>query len=180
MEKLTITEALAEIKTIDKRIAKKQEAILQHVARQDFLRDPLEKSGGQAAYVMQETQAIGDLERRKVAIRFAIQVVNLNTVVEVEGETMTIAAWLIWKREVQHQMESFYSAISNRVQQVRQEAQRKGVNVTSATTAPAAPNDVIINVDEVKLQASIEHVQVVIGKLDGVLSLKNATTTIEF
>lgn len=43
---LTITEALAEIKTVGKRVEKKREFIKAFLARQDGVKDPLEKDGG--------------------------------------------------------------------------------------------------------------------------------------
>lgn len=48
---MTITEALAEITTIGKRIAKKQEFIINHLGRISMVRDPLEKDGGATAVV---------------------------------------------------------------------------------------------------------------------------------
>jgi hypothetical protein len=46
MAKTSITEALAEINTIEKRIAKKQRFVHEHLLRQEQLKDPLEKSQG--------------------------------------------------------------------------------------------------------------------------------------
>ena len=62
MSKLTITEALAEIKTIEKRIDKKRQSLQPYIARMDGVKDPLEKSGGSAAFIKAERQAIGDLQ----------------------------------------------------------------------------------------------------------------------
>ena len=60
-QKLTITEALAEIKTVEKRIQKKREAILPFVFRQEMLRDPHEKDGGSAVVVAGGGHGRGDL-----------------------------------------------------------------------------------------------------------------------
>lgn len=72
LAKLTLTEALAELKTIDKRIVTKQNNILTYAARQDLIKDPLEKDGGSVKFVKEEKQGMNDLETRKVAIRRAI------------------------------------------------------------------------------------------------------------
>lgn len=46
MPRLTITEALAELKTLDKRILAKQGSIPNYLVRDDRVRDPLAKDGG--------------------------------------------------------------------------------------------------------------------------------------
>ena len=51
---LTITEALAEIKTLAKRIEKKRQNIGQFLVRQEGVRDPLEREGGSVAFVQTE------------------------------------------------------------------------------------------------------------------------------
>ena len=64
-----VTEALAEIATIAKRLTKKQESILAYTARDDRGRDPLEKQGGSEAHVAAERQSFRDLNERLVALR---------------------------------------------------------------------------------------------------------------
>ena len=89
---ITITEALAEIKTIGKRIASKQAFIGQYLARQDGVRDPLEKDGGSAEVIKRERQAIGDLETRIITLRQGIQHANDETKVSVVG-SFEKSAW---------------------------------------------------------------------------------------
>ena len=43
---ITITEALAEVKTIEKRVTKKQDFVASHVLRQEMIKDPLAEQGG--------------------------------------------------------------------------------------------------------------------------------------
>ncbi len=57
MAKLTITEALAEIPTIEKRIEKKREFILNYLYRQSSVRDPHEKDGGSTVLIVREAGA---------------------------------------------------------------------------------------------------------------------------
>src|SRR6266850_8251735 len=100
MGKMTITEALQEIKTIGKRLEKKRLAVSDKLARDTRIKDPLEKDGGSEKFVREERQAIGDLEKRIVAIRTAIQRSNLITMVPIDGNQGTVAEWLTWRREV--------------------------------------------------------------------------------
>ena len=175
---LTVTEALAEIKTIDKRIAKKREFILSYLYRQEQLRDPLASQGGSAEVLRQERQSIHDLEERKVAIRRTIAAANADTILTVEGETRSMADWLVWRREVAPALQQFYGAMRDKINAVRQEAARRQV-VMVAAEASAKPGDIIVNVDEKQVQESIDTLECTLGALDGALSLKNATTTID-
>lgn len=179
MAAITITEALAELKTLGKRIEKKREYVASFLARQDGLKDPLEKDGGSAAMIARERQAIGDLESRHVAIRTAIQKVNQATPITVADTTKTIAEWLTWRKEVAPGAQQFVNKLRQMTQQARQQAQQKGWGVVGATATAAAPTDVVINVDEAALAKEAEGLENILGTLDGQLSLKNATVTID-
>jgi hypothetical protein len=175
---ITITEALAELKTIDKRIGKKREFVLQYLYRQEMFKDPLEKEGGAVSAIKRELQAIRDLEERKVSIRRAIQQANERSSVTVGKQTRTIADWLVWRRDVAPKQTEFLAMVRNRIEQARQEAARKGAGL--ATSAESAkPNDIIVNVNEQELAREIESLEEVLGILDGQLSLKNATLMID-
>lgn len=180
---MTITEALAEIKTIGKRIAKKREAVQAYLARQEMLKDPLAADGGSVEFIKRERQAITDLEERVVGLRRAIARANAETVVAVNGDKRSIADWLTWRREVAPGKQQFLGALRNRVEQIRREALSKGVNVVAAASAvvsggEAKPTDVLVNVSEAELSQEIEAVETELGTLDGLLSLNNATTQI--
>ena len=169
----TITEALAEIKTIEKRLAKKQEFINQHLCRQDRIRDPLEKSGGSRTVIESERQSFNDLAQHLVDLRLAINASNAATDITVDGSMKSVAEWLVWRRDIAPTVKAFLNKMNATIQNVRQEAQRKGLAVT--TGDPASLDDVIVNIDEVGLANEIEHMETVLGELDGLLSLKNAT-----
>ena len=175
--KVTITEALAEIKTIEKRVAKKKEFVLAHLYRQERLKDPLQADGGSVEAVRQERQAIADLDERKVAIRRAVQQANVDTDVTVSGTTRSVADWLVWRREVAPGIQAFLNDINGRILAVRQEAMRNGFQVTSENAQ--SPNDVVVNINEAKLADSVEQLEEILGNLDGQLSLKNATVFVE-
>lgn len=179
MSKLTITEALSEMKTIDARIGKKREFVSQYLYRQDRMRDPLEKQGGSRAIIASELQSISDLSERKLQIRRAIQQANQRVEITLEGSTRSIADWLVWRREVAPGYQAQLKAVNQTVQAARNDAMRKGLSVLSDPNAASTPNDVIINIDEVALAAEIERLEQTLGMLDGQLSLRNATVTID-
>lgn len=181
MPNITITEALAEVKTNLKKIEKKQEFIFSHLAREDQVRDPLEKDGGQQEVISREMQAIHDLLQRNIVLRAAIQEVNLAEVVSIGGRSRTVAEWLIWKRDVAPVFGKWLQDLARRVGQVREQAKQRSVQVVSASASvggQTGPRDILINVDESALQKAIEDFTQMYGDLDGKLSIFNATTTI--
>lgn len=178
---ITITEALAEIKTIGKRLESKRGAIGPYLVRQDGVRDPLEKEGGSTKFIAQERQAIGDLEDRIIALRRGIQAANDATTVTINGNARSISEWLTWRRDVAPGQKAFLTGIRNALNNVRNKARQEGVALisASATTAEIKPTDLVVSIDEAALNAEIEGIEDTLGQLDGQLSLKNATVTIK-
>lgn len=180
---MTITEALAEIKTVGKRIAKKREYIQQYLARAEGMKDPLERDGGAEAVIGRERQSIADLETRIVNLRMAIQRANEATAVTINGVTRTIAEWLVWRREVAPSRQQWLIGIRRSIASLREGAQKKGANIFTVSAVAQAgdtkPIDLIINVDEADLAAQIEELEDTLGQLDGQLSLKNATVMVD-
>lgn len=173
----TITEALAEIKTIAKRVEKKQEFITQYLFRQEKVRDPLTKDGGSAQVIAREMQSVNDLLERLVELRRLIHAANADNVLAVKGVSRTMADWIVWKREVAPVQKSFLGGIRQRIQATRADLQRKGM-VTVETSAGAKADDIVVEIDEKQLANRIEEMDEVLGTLDGLLSHRNATITV--
>lgn len=172
---MTITEALAEIKTLEKRIQAKKTFIAQNVFRMDGLRDPFEKEGGSAKLLAQEEQALGDLLKRILELRAQIRKANEQTVVNIQGENLSIADWLVWKREVAPVRREYLSTLSRQLATARDNARRSGTQLVTAGGVAEKPTDIIVNLNEKEIAKSLEHLEAVLGELDGQLSLKNAT-----
>lgn len=179
MKKITITEALAELKTIGKRVGKKQKFITQFLVRQDKMKDPLVSEGGSEDAVKRERQAIADLHQRSINIRLAIGRANAANTIKVSGTYRSIAEWLVWRREVAPHEKSFLGEIAGSIQNVRSEAQKQGLDIVQPGAQPETPNDIIVNVHELELAQEIEGLEETLGVLDGLLSLANATIKIE-
>lgn len=179
MTTMTVTEALAEIKTIEKRVAKKQQFVIQNLVRQEKFRDPFEADGGSATRIEQERQSISDLNQRKVDIRRAVQESNAKETIEIDGEVRSIADWLVWRREVAPELDRFMDSMINTIVSHRQDAQRRGFQVVTTADVATRPDDLIVNVSEYQLSEDYDHLEQVLGALDGQLSLKNATIFIE-
>jgi hypothetical protein len=173
---MTITEALAEIKTIAKRIQSKREFVRTYMVRLENLKDPFEKDGGSNKKLAEEMQAIKDLEQRVVDLRREINFVNDTTQIEIEGVKRTIAAWIIWRREVAPTRERFINDIRLKLENARGQLRAQPVYLTKGEAEK--PQDMVVNVDEAALAKEAEQLKNILGQLDGQLSLKNATTMI--
>jgi hypothetical protein len=178
---LTITEAIAEIATIDKRLAKKKADVLPYVARQEMIRDPMEKSGGSSKYISEQRQSFSDLQARKINLRSAIAESNAETMLTVlapGGGAMTVADWLVWRRECYAPKLDLLRGLLAQAQAARQKAGTAGLAILSSGQTGGGA-DVIVAVDENELVRNIDELEEVFGTLDGLLSLKNATTPID-
>lgn len=180
---ITITEALAELKTNLKKVQKKQEFILRYIAREERVRDPLLADGGSVQAIEREQQSILDLLQRNIKIRAEIQEVNLHTPLTINGKTLSVAEWLIWKRDIAQLEKQNISSMTGRIAVVRNEASNRKVQMISATavasgTVQPSENDILVNISEADLQKDAEDFEQTFGELDGKLSLLNATTFI--
>lgn len=177
---LTITEALAEIKTINKRIEKKRIFVGANLVREDFLRDPLEKEGGGEEVMKRELQAISDLEERIVQIRSAINKKNQEQPLKIDSQERTIADWLVWRRDV---MPSHRQALETMRSNIAAAKQKVANQVYRATNTDGGqenkPVGIKVNLDEMELATDIEDLEKILGNLDGQLSLLNALTKVE-
>lgn len=176
----TITEGLAELKTLRKRIDKKRESIGQYLARAEAVRDPLEKQGGSETHIRNESQAVVQLEDNYVELRRRIAVANDATIVTVLSISRPISDWLIWRREIAPARQAWLSDLRSGIQQLRAQTQKRGGSMISATatTVDTKPDDIVVNIDEAALDKEMEQLGEILGTLDGQLSLKNATTGI--
>lgn len=175
---MTITEALAEIKTIGKRLDSKRNFIIQYLFRQEMLKDPLAGDGGSQEVLRRERQAMTDLEARVVALRLAIAKANDAATVTIGTETRSIASWLAWKRDVAPNRKNFLASMRQKIDGLRSEAARNGLAVITQSVAQSSV-DIVVNIDERALAQEIEAMEETLGNLDGQLSLKNATVQVE-
>lgn len=172
---MTVTEALAEIKTNTKRIQKKSEFVLAYVWRPENLKDPLEKQGGSFQAVTSERQAIKDLLERTIELRAMIASSNQRNSLTISGTTRTIEQWLVWRREVAPVHQQMLLGL----RRVLSTAHAQTVRLQQGQQATDKPAEVTINIDEAAFAKEVENLEDTLGQLDGQLSLKNATITLQ-
>lgn len=180
METITITEALAEIKLAQKKIDKKKIAIGTALTRYDKTPDPHGGEGGSKAFVKAELQSIGDIYDRLVRIRAAISTINSSTMLLVEGVTKTIGEWLVWKREVCDAQLAIYTTIRDAVNQDIQKITKQPQLFTDDKTGERLLVKLEVNIDLTEHNQKMEKIMTIKERLDGLLSLKNAITSIAF
>jgi hypothetical protein len=187
--KITITEALAEIPLLKKRIGQANSNIMQYLTRPQNMLDPLEKDGGSVSYIKGQMQSIADLEARIVNIRDEIARANMTNTITVGDVTKTIAQWLWWRREVFEIHLEQLRDMSAHIQNKRSQAQNQ---TRAARPTPyldqiiqqqqlqaTVPTELVVNYPELTLLKEIEAIEETEARLDGQLSLKNAQIIIE-
>jgi hypothetical protein len=182
---MTITEALAEIKTLEKRRATKVESVLTYLCQHEAIVDPLVKEGGSEEFIKRERQAIDDLETRIVDIRAGVARVNDKTTITILGKTRTLTEWLAWRKDVAPGVRLFLAQMRQKIAQQRAQLQsmirsnQAGALNVNTQSGESKPYNLRVYLDEQKLAKESENFEETFGQLDGQLSLKNATTQIE-
>lgn len=175
--KMTITEALAEIKLARKKITSEQEFVNRYLTRPVDKVDPLEVDGGSTEVLKRKLQSIGDLEDRIIKIRYLINESNMKTNLTIGDTTMSIAEWLYWRREVYPLTLAFFQEMFNRIHANRDRAYNPARLLAAQTEASGA--QIKVHVDEVNIQDTLLTLSEVENTLDGKLSLLNARVEIE-
>ena len=178
MDKMTITEALSEINLIKKKAEKKTNAILANLTKPKHLPDQLESEGGSKQFLKQEIQALEDLYNRQIKIKGSIGKANITNNITINGKTQSIHDWLIWKRDIAQVQINFntkvYTEVKKQIEQFQRQPQIYKDKDDKTQLLEIEPN-----VEYGEFLKKTEELQDVFDKLDGQLSLKNATIIIE-
>lgn len=179
MPKITVTEALAELPTLKKRITKLRVEIGNYSSRPAKERDPHYKiEGGSRGWIERQLQSVRDMETRYLRIRQSIQRSNLDSMLSVEGVERPVMEWLNWRNEIAKEQGMMPQALLNAIQRQRKAATAAGGKLGTEKEAQG-DNDIIVNVHESDLIDQVQKHETIMGALDGKLSLHNATTMIE-
>lgn len=179
---MTITEALSEINLITKKIEKKKPEVIGSLVFFEGQTDPYMSEGGTKAFYHKTMRSIKDLQDRLMKIRKAIHQKNIETTLSVDGVTKTMDEWLTWKKDIYPVYSSLLQIMETGLS-TEVEKNKKSPRVFK--TNPQDVNEefkltkLIPSVDLGELQKEREQIISIYEKLDGQLSLKNATTTID-
>lgn len=175
IQKITITEALAEIKLIEKKLSSKTQHVAQNLSRAKHLPDPL---GDSAKALQSEMQSIHDLYKRQVKIRGVIAKANIETTIRVIDDEMSITEWLAWKREVSAKQNALYATIRDGIK-AAQNTYSRAPQIYKDSEDKTQLVQFVFNLDYQEYVSLAEKTQEKLDKLDGLLSLKNATILVE-
>lgn len=170
--KMTITEAMAELKLIDKKIQKKSDFILSNISSSDIVPDSLEGKGKER--IKSEFKSISDLNKEYINIKKAINIANSENNVTINNNTMTIQEWLNWKAYV---YEREISLLNNTISLLNKKTEPRAYKDEDGNSKFEV---ITYNVDDEYISKEIETIMDSYERLDGQLSLKNATIVIEF
>lgn len=179
---LTITEALAELRTIEKRLAKKRDFVKHNLHRPEQVADVFLDDGGMEAVVLREMQSIGDLEERAIRIRDAITASNQVTGLVVGEKSRTVHQWLVWKREIVSHQISLRQAISSELVRAEQGIRDKVYRVQRGSDGPVEelPVRMVYALPRKRIMEELDEIETTLGQLDGKLTLSNSRTEITF
>lgn len=176
---LTITEALSNKKLLAGRIDTKRQFIERYLTRPSTVKDPLEKDGGSQGAIQRALQSVRDLEDNLISTMEAIHAANAATVVEIDGIRRTVANWIVWKDAVAPKYLTFLQSLVNSVSRTRDPNYLTTLRRQLQSTADATEDlKLEVNIDEAWLSKELERVQSLLQKVDGRLSLVNATTQV--
>lgn len=168
---MKITEGLAEIKTLIKRIEKNREFIARNFVTTSNVVDPYAESGGLQKKVSETIQATTDLMKRIVKIRSAINTANATNRIKIGDYEQTIGEWLIWRRDILPLLRDWERFLLQNLEQAK------------THTLPAnwveQKVQLIISVDEKEITQYFTNILLTNEELDGKLSLANATIDLE-
>lgn len=176
MQKMTITEALADIKTTTNKITKKEAWVNGHLCLTDAMDDPMEEKGGTKKVVKAEIQSVRDLRIRLVNLRNGINKANFDNTLTIRKRQMSIAEWLIWRREVAKAAQTFESEIHNYVDKTLKDAMHRP-SVKQEGTENMRIIKILPQVDKEEHRAIADEISETMDELDGKLSHANATVT---
>jgi hypothetical protein len=179
MEKLTITEALSELNLIKKKVDNKRKVVAGSLLKAKHEKDAYESVGGIKQFITNELQSIDDLDSRYLKIKGSIAKANIDNSITVNGFTKTIHDWLNWKRDLSDIQKKFvfnlYSFPKGELERLSKQPQ-----VYKDEKQEARLVEFESNIDYPSFLKKSEELNDTFDRLDGQLSLKNATIVIDF
>ena len=122
---LTIADALTELKRIKKLLEQRNQNILRYSSKRRGGKDELEN---QKKFIDSEFQSAKDLIKRYQDIKLAINKSNLETLVEFEGQKLTVANAILFKQQFYEMYKNLLNSFNPNtgIQQVNQYVQSLG------------------------------------------------------
>lgn len=174
MREMTILEALAEVRLLQKKVTDKQRQVLENLTRPKSRVDPLEKEGGSQEFVKRALQSIRDMENDIIAIRREINRASSENTITIGDITMSVSDWLVWRREILPSDRMFQQRLVNQVSQERNRLKDTRFNQNQVVPG----EDLVVHIPETELAERGERIIEIEERLDGQISLMDAKTIV--
>lgn len=142
--------------------------------------DKFSKDGGAEKVLTSELQSIENLNLNLIKIRSAIMKANLENNIVIDGASLPIYSWLVWRKEVFNVLQRTYEDIWEKTKQEVDKSMRTPQVVKDNEGKVIELARVIPNMNHVECQKIFQKISETNDSLDGKLSLANATIVIEF
>jgi hypothetical protein len=141
--------------------------------------DSMAADGGIKQVIQNELQSISDLEDRLCALRWAIMRTNTSENIEIMGKIRTLYGWLVWRKEIANNQKYFYKQIYDVTKAEMDTLAKTPRLYKPSDDSTATLVEIEPNLDYMSYAAKAATVGEILDKLDGILSLKNATLLVD-
>lgn len=172
---MTITEALKEIKFLEKKINDKAQKLRAACCEMDYSGQPFTygDESEQRAVVNGLQQSIVDMTNEIERLSISVNKTNLETNVSVNGKERSIASWILRRRKLcSLEVRAWNSLTDNGLKPQAQSIKNENGESVAVVTNPKK------FYDEKKKNEVIESLENEANEIDGKLEVVNATTTL--
>jgi flagellar motility protein MotE (MotC chaperone) len=166
---MTIVEALKRLRIIEKKVQSNCTEITRYASGLSTRKPVFESEARQRKEVSSLVQSSADLLKEYLDLKRRIEVTNLNTTVEIEGSSRSIAEWLIVKRKVADLLISVYNSMNDTAAAGERREDRM-------YSAPGAAAQVVRYYSEEEKNKLLRKMMDQKAAIDGRLEVINATT----
>lgn len=167
---LTIVEGLKRLRIIEKKIESNNADVVRYASGLSNRKPVFETEERQQEEVKSLTQSSIDLVTEYLKLKRRIDLTNLQVEIEIEGETRTIAEWLIVKRKIADIMIGIYRSLSDSTATTMKRDDR--------FDGQGKPAHIVRYYKEEEKMKRLRHWQDLKAAIDGRLEVVNATTNL--
>lgn len=166
---MKIIEALKELPLIEKKVKKNNEKIREYSSFGSHVGPAFDTQEQQNKEVDSLIQSNKDLIYRYMKIKHSLNLTNLKTDVTINGQTCTIADWIIWKQKTGQMFLSTYANLSTSIGESH-------IRIHQANLQDGIQIGIVKCYSETFKNTNIDSIQDTIDKIDAALEMVNATT----
>jgi len=180
VETMTIADALTELKRISKVLPVRNRNIRRYSSKKRGNKDEVEN---QKKWIKEQKQSAADLIHRFTLIKLSINRSNLDTNLEFEGETFSVAEAILFKQHVHEMMTNLLESFTNEtgLRQINEYSRMFGVG-SGLTPEQLEKVDMVpeLMYNEAEIIKEKEHYLSLYSYVDALIEKSNHNATITF